>query len=58
MEYYAGASVLFADIVSFIPLSAQMTPNELVELLKEIFSHFDSLVERYGLEKIKTIGDC
>jgi adenylate cyclase len=35
-----------------------MTPIELVELLNEVFSQFDRLVEKYGLEKIKTIGDC
>ena len=51
-------SVLFADIVSFTPMSALMTPVELVELLNDIFSYFDMLVEKYRLEKIKTIGDC
>jgi len=35
-----------------------MTPVELVELLNDVFCHFDVLVEKYGLEKIKTIGDC
>lgn len=35
-----------------------MTPADLVELLNDGFSHFDMLVDRYGLEKIKTIGDC
>ncbi len=57
-DYYEGASILFADVVNFTPLSATMTPIELVELLDEVFSHFDTLVEKYGLEKIKTIGDC
>jgi adenylate cyclase len=57
-EHYDTASVLFADVVNFTPMSAQMTPVELVELLNEVFSYFDSLVEKYGLEKIKTIGDC
>jgi adenylate cyclase len=51
-------SVLFADIVNFTPMSALMTPVELVELLNEVFSYFDRLVEKYQLEKIKTIGDC
>jgi adenylate cyclase len=51
-------SVLFADVVNFTPMSARMTPVELVELLNEVFSYFDMLVEKYGLEKIKTIGDC
>ncbi|MBL8077664.1 MAG: adenylate/guanylate cyclase domain-containing protein [Anaerolineales bacterium] len=52
------ASILFADVVNFTPMSAKMTATELVELLNEVFSHFDLLVEKYGLEKIKTIGDC
>ncbi len=51
-------SVLFADIVGFTPLSSRMSPVELVELLDDVFSHIDLLVEKYGLEKIKTIGDC
>jgi len=44
--------------VNFTPMSETMTPTELVELLDEVFSHFDLLAEKYGLEKIKTIGDC
>jgi guanylate cyclase len=57
-DHFEGASILFADVVDFTPLSATMTPDELVELLNEVFSAFDLLVEKYGLEKIKTIGDC
>jgi len=57
-ENFDGATILFADVVNFTPMSAQMTPVELVELLNEVFSHFDVLAEKYGLEKIKTIGDC
>ena len=57
-DEYDGVSVLFADIVSFTPMSALMTPVELVELLNDVFSYFDMLVENYQLEKIKTIGDC
>ena len=57
-DHYDGASVLFADMVNFTPMSAEMTPVEMVELLNEIFSHFDGLVEKYNLEKIKTVGDC
>jgi guanylate cyclase len=45
-------------VVNFTPLSAQMTPVEVVELLNEAFSLFDTLAEQHGLEKIKTIGDC
>jgi guanylate cyclase len=57
-DHYDGASILFADMVNFTPMSAEMSPVEMVELLNEIFSHFDSLIESYGLEKIKTVGDC
>jgi adenylate cyclase len=52
------ASVLFADVVGFTPLSARMTPAELVGLLNEIFSRFDTFVDEFGLEKIKTVGDA
>ncbi len=54
----ADAGVLFADLVGFTPISAGMDPNELVELLDGVFSEFDVLAERHGLEKIKTIGDA
>jgi guanylate cyclase len=57
-EHFEAASILFADLVNFTPLSADLPPGELVGLLNEIFSHFDALVEKHGLEKIKTIGDC
>ena len=57
-ERYEQASVLFADIADFTPLSATLSPEELVEMLNEVFSHFDDLADRHGLEKIKTIGDC
>jgi class 3 adenylate cyclase len=50
--------VLFADIVGFTPLSVKLSPTELIELLNRVFSSFDELVEKHGLEKIKTIGDA
>ena len=56
-EDFDEASVLFADIVDFTPLSARMTATGLVELLDDVFSELDDLVEQRGLEKIKTIGD-
>jgi guanylate cyclase len=56
--HHPSASILFADVVNFTPMAAAMTPLELVELLNEVFHCFDSLVDRYGVEKIKTIGDC
>jgi len=57
-QRFESASVLFADVVDFTPMSAGMTPEELVTLLDDVFSDFDELVQKYGLEKIKTIGDC
>ncbi len=57
-EHVPSASVLFADLAGFTPLSAGMTATDLVRLLNEVFSAFDQLVEQRGLEKIKTIGDC
>jgi adenylate cyclase len=57
-DLFEGASVLFADVVNFTPLSAGMKPTQVVALLNEVFSGFDTLVEKYQLEKIKTIGDC
>jgi adenylate cyclase len=55
---YPDVTVMFADIVNFTHLSEELSPNEMVHLLNEIFSEFDSLAERRGLEKIKTIGDA
>ena len=57
-EAFAEATVLFADIVGFTQLSTQVSPQELVALLNRIFSAFDELAEKHGLEKIKTIGDA
>jgi class 3 adenylate cyclase len=57
-DSFPEVTVLFADIVDFTPLSASLTPQELVALLNEIFSLFDELAEKHGLEKIKTIGDA
>lgn len=56
-DQYDSASVLFADLVGFTPLSNKLSPREMVDLLNAIFSHFDGLVAGYGLEKIRTIGD-
>ncbi|MEM9772895.1 MAG: adenylate/guanylate cyclase domain-containing protein, partial [Cyanobacteria bacterium P01_D01_bin.73] len=55
---YESVSILFADIVGFTGLSAQLTPIELVDWLNRLFSEFDRLAEQYNLEKIKTIGDA
>jgi adenylate cyclase len=57
-DHFDAASVLFADVVDFTPRSDDLSPAEVVGLLDRLFSHFDGLAERHGLEKIKTIGDA
>jgi adenylate cyclase len=57
-DQFAAASILFADVVDFTPLADRLRPTEVVNLLDHLFSHFDDLAERYGVEKIKTIGDA
>lgn len=56
-DSHESVTVLFADIVGFTQLTSSMPPTELVELLSQLFSRFDQLAEKHGLEKIKTIGD-
>ena len=55
---FESISVLFADIVGFTPLAAEMEPEEMVDQLNEVFTRFDTLTERHGCEKIRTIGDA
>jgi guanylate cyclase len=57
-DHFDSASILFADVVDFTPLAQRLPPAEVVGILDKLFSNFDALVERHGLEKIKTIGDC
>ncbi len=57
-DQFTSASILFADVVDFTPLTKGLPPAEVVGMLDHLFSHFDVVAERYGLEKIKTIGDC
>jgi adenylate cyclase len=57
-DQFVSASILFADVVDFTPWSERLAPADVVGYLDHLFSHFDDLAERYGLEKIKTIGDC
>lgn len=56
-DSYAEATVLFADIVSFTALSSQLLPRDLIDVLNGVFTAFDELADRHGLEKIRTIGD-
>jgi len=56
-DHHDDITVLFADLAGFTVRSAHETPAETVAVLNEVFSVFDGLVRRYGLEKIRTIGD-
>lgn len=58
VDRFEAVTVLFADIVGFTSLSSRIPPEQLVSMLNELFSAFDSLAEKHGLEKIKTIGDA
>ena len=57
-DHYEAVTILFADVVDFTPFAAHETPARVVAVLNEVFSRFDTLAERHGLEKIKTIGDA
>ncbi len=56
-DRFDNTSVLFADIVGFTDLCNNLPPNALITLLNEVFSQFDLLASKHGVEKIKTIGD-
>ncbi|MEW5890720.1 MAG: adenylate/guanylate cyclase domain-containing protein [Pseudomonadota bacterium] len=55
---FADVTVMFADIVNFTQVAEGLSPSQVFAMLNRIFSSFDELAERYGLEKIKTIGDA
>jgi class 3 adenylate cyclase len=57
-DSFPEVTVLFADLVGFTELAARVAPANLVQVLNEIFSAFDELAEKHGLEKIKTMGDA
>jgi class 3 adenylate cyclase len=57
-DRFDDVTLLFADIVEFTRMSSSMSPSELVTVLNEVFTAFDRLVDDYGLEKVKTIGDA
>ena len=56
-DRHESVTILFADIVGFTPLSKNLPPREVVDLLDQLFNYFDSMVERQGLEKMCTAGD-
>jgi len=55
---HADVTVMFADIVGFTRLTEELSPAETVKMLNDIFSTFDDIADKYGVEKIKTIGDA
>jgi len=57
-DVFSDTSVIFADLVGFTPMSADLAPGEVITMLSGLFSMFDDLVADRGLEKIKTIGDA
>ena len=57
-QYYPDATVLFTDVKGFSSISEKLAPEELVKELDNCFSAFDQIVEKYNVEKIKTIGDA
>ena len=57
-DYYSSATILFADFVGFTQKTEEMQPGELLEILSSYFNGFDQIMERFGLKKVKTIGDA
>ncbi len=57
-DYFDAVSVMFIDIVGFTTFSRDIGADVLVEMLDNLFSQFDAIMQKYGLEKIKTIGDA
>ena len=58
LDKFKGVCVLFLDIASFTEISEGLEPEELLDLMDSIFTEFDEISNRFGLEKIKTIGDA
>jgi adenylate cyclase len=56
-ERFDEVSVLFADVVGSTPLSEELDPVDLVDMLNDVFNYFDSVIEKYELEKVRTMGD-
>jgi class 3 adenylate cyclase len=57
-DRYEDLSLLFADVVGFTKMSSDLAPEQVIDLLDDLFRNLDDLVDRYQLEKIKTIGDA
>jgi adenylate cyclase len=57
-DAFTSASILFADVADFTPMAERVPPVRVVKMLDQLFGHFDTLAERWDVEKIKTLGDC
>jgi len=57
-DKYEQVTLVFADVVNFTPKASRIAPEEVVAFLNRIFSSFDALADKHGMEKIKTIGDA
>lgn len=57
-DHFDGASIMFVDIVGFTKYCDHKDPKIIINMLNEVFTIFDALAGKHGLEKIKTIGDC
>ena len=57
-DYYSSATILFADFVGFTQKTEEIQPGELLEILSSYFNGFDQIMDRFGLKKVKTIGDA
>ena len=57
-KYYSNVTILFADFVGFTQKTEEIQPGELLEILSSYFNGFDQIMDRFGLKKVKTIGDA
>jgi adenylate cyclase len=57
-DHFSNATIVFIDMVEFTRFAEMNPPKETVQVLDGVFTMFDAIAEKYGLEKIKTIGDC
>ena len=57
-DRYEAVSVLFSDFVDFTQIAARLEPQALIDELNDLFSGFDEICDRHGVEKVKTIGDA
>jgi len=58
VKKYKNVSILYADIVNSMVLTASLTPNDLVETLNELYGRFDETAEKNNCLRIKMLGDC